>query len=531
MGKKFKIIKHAFMLAVAKRPRPLLILLFWSSVNSVIMSVLNPLSIQLLIDEGVVNKNLNLFILVGLGSIIVFSLLRISEYYCVLRLNKFEFQLANQHLETTIESFKSRDDLKQIEKESGYLLSRTLDDSFDVSRKFIRLCINLTKTLSACLASFSMILYLSLPLSLILVTIAPILYHVAQRFGKKIKLHNDLELESEAVLKGDLTSHLNALSTINILAYWQDVKLSIQERFNSYQNDYYNRFKAVTTFSTINQIILSWLELIVIIASGFVVFLGKMTFGGFSGYLNAFWITIHNFRALTQTIPEFAELTSVLERINQTRDSGNSEGILHSRKDDETKDIILKDIHFSYDDRKHLLQGINLTIPQGKSLLIEGANGSGKSTLAQIIAGYLKPTQGCVKTPKRIVAFIEPVAFPKLPLHLLIKSNIKQFYEIAQKLQLDIAPTSFFDDLSFGQKKKFVVAKSLSTIADCYIFDEPNSGLDDHTNQLIIRTILSICNAKKKTVVIIAHQASSLRNYFDECIYLDNLNVSMAEVV
>ena len=67
-------------------------------------------------------------------------------------------------------------------------------------------------------------------------------------------------------------------------------------------------------------------------------------------------------------------------------------------------------------DRKVILNDINLTIEQGRSVAFTGYNGCGKSTLLKIIAGLVRPTKGTVSLEKGPVIRYVPEHFPKMNL-------------------------------------------------------------------------------------------------------------------
>ncbi len=64
--------------------------------------------------------------------------------------------------------------------------------------------------------------------------------------------------------------------------------------------------------------------------------------------------------------------------------------------------IDIEDLHFSYGTRR-LLNGVNLTLRQGRITAILGTSGVGKTTLLRLIAGQLRPSQGAVRYRGRVV--------------------------------------------------------------------------------------------------------------------------------
>ena len=60
-------------------------------------------------------------------------------------------------------------------------------------------------------------------------------------------------------------------------------------------------------------------------------------------------------------------------------------------------DVVLEDVHFSYEAGRETIHGVSLTAPAGSVTALVGPSGSGKSTLARLIARYWDVAQGAVK--------------------------------------------------------------------------------------------------------------------------------------
>ena len=195
---------------------------------------------------------------------------------------------------------------------------------------------------------------------------------------------------------------------------------------------------------------------------------------------------------------------------------------------------------------KAVLNGIDLQVNKGESLVILGGSGSGKSVLIKIIAGIIAPSYGSIVIDGEETALISDkkrddlmvkfgflfqggALFDSLPVwenvaFRLINSqkiNKKQAREIAiEKLRLvGLNPKTadlFPSELSGGMQKRASLARAIATNPEIIFFDEPTTGLDpimaDVVNDLIV------ANSKQlgATTITITHDMNSARKIADK---------------
>ena len=195
---------------------------------------------------------------------------------------------------------------------------------------------------------------------------------------------------------------------------------------------------------------------------------------------------------------------------------------------------------------KSVLNGIDLQVNKGESLVVLGGSGSGKSVLLKIIAGIIAPSSGSIIVDGEETALISDkkrdelmikfgflfqggALFDSLPVwenvaFRLINSqkiNKKQAREIAiEKLGLvGLNPKTadlFPSELSGGMQKRASLARAIATNPEIIFFDEPTTGLDpimaDVVNDLIV------ANSKQlgATTITITHDMNSARKIADK---------------
>lgn len=200
--------------------------------------------------------------------------------------------------------------------------------------------------------------------------------------------------------------------------------------------------------------------------------------------------------------------------------------------------IEVKDINKSFGDR-HVLQQVNATFEQGKTNLIIGESGSGKTVLMKICIGLLEPDSGVVtfdgrqfsgvkENQKTVVRKEMGVLFQggalfdsmtveqnvMLPLSMFTDMSLEEKKErvdfCLNRVKLQNAAQLFPSELSGGMMKRVAIARAISHNPNYLFCDEPNSGLDPKTSEIIDELISEITHEYGITTIINTHDMNSV---------------------
>ncbi|MGX8699070.1 MAG: ABC transporter ATP-binding protein [bacterium] len=194
----------------------------------------------------------------------------------------------------------------------------------------------------------------------------------------------------------------------------------------------------------------------------------------------------------------------------------------------------LKNISFSVTDEgagKEIIRGVDLTIPDGKFVVVTGPNGGGKSTLARLIAGIERPTTGQILlngediTEKSITerarmgigyAFQQPVRFKGIRVRDLLRvaaGKNTSFADACNYLaRVGLCARDYIDrevnaSLSGGELKRIEIATVLARGSALSVFDEPEAGIDLWSFQNLIQVFEELRKSvKDSSILIISHQ-------------------------
>lgn len=202
--------------------------------------------------------------------------------------------------------------------------------------------------------------------------------------------------------------------------------------------------------------------------------------------------------------------------------------------------------------KKPVLQDITFDIPEGKLIGIVGPNGAGKSTLIKAALGLIPRVTGDVsiygkpyQEQRKLVGYVpqrESVDwdFPTSALDVVMMGRYGHLgwfkrpgpkeRQIALECLEKVGMADFagrqISQLSGGQQQRIFLARALAQDARLYFMDEPFVGVDAATEKAII-TLLNELKKQGKTVLVVHHDLSTVKEYFD---WVMLLNVKLMEI-
>ncbi len=201
--------------------------------------------------------------------------------------------------------------------------------------------------------------------------------------------------------------------------------------------------------------------------------------------------------------------------------------------------ITIKDLTVVYNS-KPVIWDLDLIVPQNVMLGIIGPNGSGKTTLLKTILKTITPITGTIKINKnsltgkdQSIAYVpqknsidwtfpinvyDVVMMARTTKLYWYQKPTKQDHEIVKWALEQVAMSNLHErhisQLSGGQQQRVFVARALAQQADILILDEPFSGIDMATEQLIL-SVLQNLRDSGKTIIVVHHDLSTVQKYFD----------------
>ena len=289
---------------------------------------------------------------------------------------------------------------------------------------------------------------------------------------------------------------------------------------------------------------------VILVFGGMLVIRGSLDAGGFVAFLAMFsQIT----RPVRSFIDQFATINQGIaagERIFEVLDSQPE---IQDRPDARTLDslregIEFRNVHFTYDGSREVIDGISFRIRRGETVALVGPSGGGKSTLSELIPRFYDATPGDILidgipirdyTQESLRAHMSVVAQNTVLFNDTIESNIAMGKPSATHDEIVAAAkvanahdfimetpegyrTNIGDcgsKLSGGQRQRLSIARAVLKNPEILILDEATSALDTESEKLVQDALNALLEGR--TSVVIAHRLSTIHNA-DRIIVVDH---------
>ncbi|WP_216828274.1 ABC transporter ATP-binding protein [Alkalihalobacterium elongatum] len=217
------------------------------------------------------------------------------------------------------------------------------------------------------------------------------------------------------------------------------------------------------------------------------------------------------------------------------------------------KAITFDNVHFSYENKEHILKGISLTIPPGKITAIVGPSGSGKTTIFSMIERFYKPSSGQItfanedieslslSSWRRQLAYVSQES-PLMPgtikenlllgvdrevsdeemIYVLELANSKEFiFGLPDGVETEVGERGI--KLSGGQRQRIAIARALLRNAPILMLDEATSSLDSNSEFEVQKALKHAMDGR--TTIVIAHRLSTVVKA-DQIVFIEHGKVT-----
>ena len=397
---------------------------------------------------------------------------------------------------------------------------------------FISISVDLVLAIVVLIFMFNISVKLSV-LSLITLIIYGLIVFINSKNVNNI-IHNSYE--NTSMVNNSLVESLSSFETIKNLSIENYVFHQFANKYNQYTNDNKHLIKNIQLEGLFKTIILEIGGLLIIYFG-----IGMINNKALSVVSLIIFITLSSY--LTEPIKKFLDLhleyQNVKESIRRIKEiyaipqekiiSNHSIKYLHG-------DINVDNLTYSYNGINNVINGISFNIFEGDKVLIYGSSGNGKSTLIKLLIKYLDNNYkgnitigGYDLNDIDIASLRKNICYVSQNEYLYTNSiyeNItlgkkveyESFLEIVNSLSIkEIVQNSSLkynmvlenngENISGGERKRILVARSILQKANIYIYDETFSEMDVELERKILKYLFQTFD--KKTVIVISHRFSN----------------------
>lgn len=422
---------------------------------------------------------------------------------------------------------------------TGDLLSRMTNDVETLGK-------NLQQTISSILSSIVLIvgilfvmIKISPTLTLVFLFTLPMTYFSTKFISNKSQGYFRRKSKGLGSMVGFVEENFSGSELIKAFNYEKRAEREFLEiNDNLYEVSYRASFMTgimlpiMTFISNLGYVMLS-------IVGGLLVLSGKL----FVGDIQA---VIQYVRRLSNPIEQLAEMASIFqasiaaaERVFEFLDQEPEEEIVKDEIKKPVEDIEFKNVYFSYDKKKPVINNLNLEVEKNKTVAIVGSTGAGKTTIVNLLMRFYDIDRGFIKingkdirdvSRKNLRSLFGMVLQDSWLFRGTIYENIlygredatrEEVIEAAKKAYchsfIEKLPKGYdtvlneeASNISQGQRQLLTIARALLSDPEILILDEATSSVDTRTEALIQKAMKNLLH--ERTNFVIAHRLSTIVN-------------------
>ena len=503
------------------------------------------------VDDVLIKQNKEMFILI-LGGIFGATILKvITSYYSEVTSN-FVTENIKREIKIDIFSHLEKLPINYFKKNKlGDTLSKLTNDTTSLGRiGFI--IFDMFKELLTVLILTGRMFQVDYILALVSLILLPLIIRVVRKYTKKIRKYGRERQDTT----GKVTAFTQeTLSGIFVIKAFNNTDFVIDKYKDLTKEEFeqaYKTTKIKAKVSPINEVITTFMVLLVVLYGGYQILVTKkITSGDLISFVTALGLMHQPLKRLISKNNDLQDSLPSADRVVEIFDEKIETDVFGEavKFDEKIQNIKFENVNYKYDDsNEYVLKNINLDVKAGEIVAFVGKSGSGKTTLVNLLARFFNTDEGSVTVNgvnvKNIPLKIYRNKFAIVPQETFlfggtIKENISFGKEVTDEeiitaakmanaynfIQEDL-PNKFETEvgergalLSGGQKQRIAIARALIKNPEIMILDEATSALDSESEKLVQDALDSLMEGR--TTFVIAHRLSTIVRA-DKIVVMDN---------
>ncbi|MDO4493552.1 MAG: ABC transporter ATP-binding protein [Clostridia bacterium] len=432
---------------------------------------------------------------------------------------------------------------------TGKLLSRMTSDLFEITELAHHgpedLLISSVTIVGAFIIMFNIEWRLALPLAILM----PLLIAFTMRMRVSMRKSSLGVKEKMAEINANIESSISGARVAKAFTNEDHEKKKFQSGNRQYIESKKSYYRSMAVFHTSVDAFTGFCNVAVLAAGGLLIWkrgLDPVVLLTFTLYIGAFTNPVKKLSNFAEQymlgMAGFERFCEVMDTAPEIQDAPDAVPIGDIRGD-----IAFENVSFAYGEGKNVLNGIDLTIPAGKTVALVGPSGGGKTTLCQLIPRFYEVTAGRVTVDGKDIRTVtmqslrEKIGIVQQDVFLFadtVMENIRygrigatdeeviaaakhaQIHEEIEKMpdgyQTKVGERGI--TLSGGQKQRIAIARLFLKDPPILILDEATSALDTVTETEIQKSFDAL--SVGRTALVIAHRLSTVR-HADEIVVID----------
>ena len=492
------------------------------------------------VDDVLIKQNKEMFLWI-IGGIFAATVIKvISSYYSEITSN-FVTETIKREIKIDIFSHLEKLPINYFKKNKlGDTLSKLTNDTTSLGRiGFI--IFDMFKELLTVLILTGRMFQVDYILALVSLILLPLIIRVVRKYTKKIRKYGRERQDTT----GKVTAFTQeTLSGIFVIKAFNNTDFVIDKYKDLTKEEFeqaYKTTKIKAKVSPINEVITTFMVLLVVLYGGYQILVTKkITSGDLISFVTALGLMHQPLKRLISKNNDLQDSLPSADRVVEIFDEKIETDVFGEavKFDEKIQNIKFENVNYKYDDsNEYVLKNVNLNVKAGEIVAFVGKSGSGKTTLVNLLARFFNTDEGSVTVNgvniKNIPLGIYRNKFAIVPQETFlfggtIKENISFGKEVTDEeiitaakmanaynfIQEDL-PNKFETEvgergalLSGGQKQRIAIARALIKNPEIMILDEATSALDSESEKLVQEALDSLMEGR--TTFVIAHRLSTI---------------------
>ncbi|WP_026872292.1 ABC transporter ATP-binding protein [Inquilinus limosus] len=521
--------------------RGLFLLDFCCAIVSGLLELGFPIAVKVFVDSLMPSGNWPLILLAAAGLLAVYvantGLMAVVTYWGHMLGINIETEMrrkAFDHLQKL--SFSFFDNQK-----TGHLVGRLTKDLEEIGEVAHHGPEDLFIAVMTFIGAFALMLTVHLELALITAAIVPLTAWLTSRYGGRMTRNWQALYGRVGNFNVRIEENVGGIRVVQAFANEEHERRLFAQDNQNYRRTKLDAYRIMAASTSLSYLSMRLIQMVVMIAGAYFVLTGRLSEGGFVGFLllvNVFFRPIDKINSVIETYPKgiagFRRYTELLDTEPDIVDRPGAVDVPALRGD-----IRYEGVSFGYGDGTPVLRGIDLAIRAGETVAFVGPSGAGKTTICSLLPRFYEVQDGRITIDgidirdMTLASLRRQIGVVQQDVFLFagtIRENIAygrldateaEIMEAARRARLDGVIAGLPDGLdtvigergvklSGGQKQRLAIARMFLKNPPILILDEATSALDTETEQAIQQSLAEL--SEGRTTLVIAHRLATIQH-------------------
>lgn len=514
-----------------------------------IIGLLYPMITRKMMNEWIPDKNLQMLVTFG---IVLFIM------YVVRMLLRFFIQYYGHIIGVRMQAAMRSDMFRKLQKlpysyydnhETGKIMSRMTNDLMQVSELAHHGPENIFICGIMVVGSFIYLCTIDWGLTLIIFACVPFLVLISVILRKKMRDAFTDSRKSVAEINARLESSISGIRVTKAFTNSAKEEEKFEVGNKMFVEARGRAYKAMGQFHSSTSFVTDVFNVFILVAGGFFLAYTDLNPGDYTAFIVSIGLFISPVQTLIAFMEQLQDGTTGFRRFLEIIDEEEEKDVENATSLVVSKGVIeFRNVSFSYNDSKEVLNNINLHVDAGKKLALVGPSGGGKTTICHLIPRFYPISSGDIlidgqsinsvtmESLRNNIGIVQQDVFLfngsiyENIVYGRLDASLEEVYEAARRANIHEYIMSLPDGydtqigergvkLSGGQKQRLSIARVFLKNPAILILDEATSALDNTTEILIQAALDELC--KGRTTLVVAHRLSTIKNA-DEIVVISN---------